>query len=51
MKPGKIWQDNEAADKMAKNGKMSCSSKFRHIGIKFFWVADRVKQGKVIINH
>jgi hypothetical protein len=46
-----VWQDNEGAEKMAKNGKLSCSSKSRHINIKFFWIADRVKQGKMTIKH
>ena len=36
---------------MAKNGKISWSGKSSHIGIKFFWVADRLKQGKNIVKH
>ena len=46
-----LWQDNEASKKMAKNGKMSFSSKSRHIGIKLFWVYDRVKQGNISVKH
>ena len=47
----KLWQDNEGAEKMAKNGKMSCTSRSRHISIKYFWVTDRVKQGKLVVEH
>ena len=46
-----VWQDNEGAEKIAKNGKLSCSSRSRHISIKFFWIADRVKQSKMAIQH
>ena len=46
-----VWQDNEEAEKMAKNGVMSCSSKSRHISIKNFWIADRVKQGHIQVKH
>ena len=46
-----IWQDNEDAERMAKNGKMSCSRKSRHIAIKFFWIHDRVKQGQIEVKH
>ena len=59
----KIWYDNFleaqvypmekklAAEKMAKNIKMSCSSKSRHIGFKVLCVTDKAKQGKVSVNH
>jgi len=47
-----IWhQDNEGAEKMAKNGRLSCGSNSRHINIKFFWITDRVQQGKITIKH
>ena len=36
---------------MAKNGKMSCSIKSRHIVIKFFWVVNRLKRGKISVKH
>ena len=47
MKPNILWQYNEAEDKMDKKEKMSCSFKYRYIGIKLFWVDDRVKHGKI----
>ena len=46
-----LWQDNESAEKMAKNGRLSCMGNSRHVAIKFFWTADRVKQGKMDVKH
>ena len=46
-----LWQDNEGTQRMAENGKMSCSSKSRHISIKFFWITHRVKQGLLRVQH
>ena len=36
---------------MAKDGKMSCSSKPRRINIKYFWVDDRVQDEKIEVEH
>ena len=46
-----LWQDNEGAQRMAENGKMSCLSKSRHIAIKFFSITDKVKQGLLSVQH
>ena len=46
-----LWQENEGAQRMAENRNMSCSSKSRHIAIKFFWITDRVKQGLRCVQH
>ena len=51
MKLNILWQDNKVAEKMAKNRKMSYSSKSRHIRIKLFWVDDKVKQKNIIVKH
>jgi hypothetical protein len=51
IKSNTFYQDNEGAEKMAKNGQLSCGSKSRHINIKFFWISDRVKKGKIMIKH
>ena len=51
MKSNMFWQDNETAEKMAKNVKMACSSKSTHIRIKVFWVADKAKQGNLSVKH
>ena len=49
LKNNWFLQDNEGAEKMAKNGRLSCGSNSRHINIKFFWISNRVKQGKIKI--
>ena len=46
-----LWKDNEAADKKANKEKKSLSSKSRNVGIKLFWVADRVKQVNIRFMH
>ena len=51
MKYNRTWKNNEAAEKMAKNGKVSCSINCRDIGIKLLWVYYREKQGKTSIKH
>ena len=45
-----FFQDNEGAEKMARNGRISCGSNSRHINIKFFWISDRVKQGHIKVR-
>ena len=51
LKSNVLWQDKEGAERMAKNGKLSCSSKSRNIFIKYFWITDRVKQGNLDVRH
>ena len=51
LKSNVLYQDNEGAEKIAKNGTASCGSRSRHINIKFFWITDRVKQGKISVRH
>ena len=51
MKSNILWQDNEAGEKMVKIRKMSCSSKYMRIGIKFFWVEGSGKQGNTSVKH
>ena len=46
-----LWQDNDGAEKICKNGNRFCSSNSRDISIKYFWVVDRVKQGKIDIRY
>jgi hypothetical protein len=44
-------QDNESAIKLEKNGRMSAGPKSRHIGIRYFWMKDRIKSEGVTIRH
>ena len=36
---------------MAKDGKMSCSSKSRHVNIKYFWVTDSIQDENMEVEH
>ena len=44
------YQDNEGVEKMARNGCASCTGRSRHIDIKYFWITDCIKQGKLDIK-
>ena len=42
-----LYQDNISTQLLIKNGKMSSGKKTKHIKAKFFFIKDRVKNGKV----
>ena len=42
-----LFQDNESTIKMEVNGRNLCTGNSRHVDIRFFFVHDRVKTGKV----
>ena len=42
-----IYQDNQSAIKMETNGRNSCAGNSRHIDIRYFFVHDRIKSGKL----
>jgi hypothetical protein len=46
----KIYQDNQSTIAMVKNGR-SNSNRTRHIAVRFYFVADRVKSGEVVIEY
>ena len=46
-----LYQDNESANKMEKNGCNSCTGNSRHISIHYFFVKDRVDKGEVDIQY
>ena len=45
-----LRQDNQAVITWLKNGKAK-DEKGRHISIRYFWLADRVKRGNVVVNY
>ena len=45
----KLYQDNQSAIKMEKNGRNSCTGNSRHIKIRYFFVKDLVDKGEVEI--
>lgn len=46
-----IYQDNQSAIKMEKNGQNSCTGNSRHVDIRYFFVKDRVDKGEVTIEY
>ena len=42
-----LYQDNQSAIKMEKNGRNSCTGNSRHIDIRYFFIKDRVKSGAI----
>ena len=51
IKSNVIFQDNQSAMKMERNGRTSCTGNSRHIHIKYFFVKDRVDKGEVAIHY
>jgi hypothetical protein len=51
IKENIVYQDNESAQRMEKNGKASCSNKSRHIAIRYFFMKDLYDKGKIKIEH
>ena len=42
-----LFQDNESTIRMEVNGRNSCTGNSRHVDIRFFFIHDRVRDGKV----
>ena len=51
MKHNIVYQDNESAIKMEKNGRKSCTRKSRHIDIRYFFTKDRFDKGEIDIRY
>ena len=45
-----VFQDNQSAILLEKNGKASSSKRTKHINIRYFFVTDRVKNGELSIE-
>ena len=41
-----IYQDNQSAMNMEKDGRNSCTVKSRHIHIRYFFVKNRIKKAR-----
>ena len=39
-----LYQDNEAAMLLQKNGRMSCGKGSKHIHIRYFFITDKIMQ-------
>ena len=46
-----LFQDNQSAIKMEKNGKKSCTGHSRHIDIRYFFTKGRVESNKMSIAY
>jgi hypothetical protein len=46
-----VYQDNQSAILLEKNGRASSSKRTRHIDIRYFFVTDRVAAGEVAIQY
>ena len=51
IKDNIIYQDNQSAIKMERNGRMSSTGRSRHINIRYFWVKDLVDNKMVKIEY
>ena len=38
-----MYQDNQSAILLERNGKYSCSKRTRHIDIRYFYITDRIR--------
>ena len=46
----KLYQDNTSTILLANKG-LSTSGKTRHIGVRYFFIKDRVDAGEVVVEH
>ena len=46
-----VYQDNQSAILLEKNGRASSGKRTRHINIRYFFVTDRVANGEVTIEY
>ena len=46
-----VYQDNQSEIRMEQNGKNSCTRNSRHIDIRYYFVAERVKKKEINIKY
>jgi hypothetical protein len=46
-----LYQDNKSAILLESNGRGSSGKRTRHINVRYFFIADRVKSGEIQITH
>ena len=51
IKENVLYQDNQSAIRLERNGRRSCGQASRHINIRYFFVKDRVDNGKLLIEY
>lgn len=50
MGPARVFQDNMSTMLLAEKG-VAGSQRTRHIGIRFFFVKDRIESGEITVEH
>ena len=45
-----VYQDNQSAILLEKNGKASSSKRTKHINIRYFFITDRINSGEVSVE-
>ena len=51
VKDNVVYQDNQSAILMERNGRASSGRRTRHVNIRYFFVTDRVKNGELRIEY
>ena len=51
IKENIVYQDNQSAMKIEKNGIQSCGQKLRHINKRYFFIKDRVDMNEIRIEY
>ncbi len=46
-----LYQDNKSAELLMKNGRFSSGKRTKHMKAKFFFIKDRIDDGKIIVMH
>ena len=46
-----VFQDNQSAMLLERNGRASSGRRTRHINIRYFFIADRIKNGEVRVEY
>ena len=51
LKNNILFQDNQSAIRMERNGRNSCTGNSRHVSIRYFFVKDRVDKGEITVEY
>ena len=46
-----LYQDNQSAELLEKNGRMSSTQRTRHINIRYLFLKDRIDKGELNVEH
>ena len=46
-----LYQDNQSAILMERNGKFSCSKRTKHIDMRYFFITDRIEKKEVSVEY